>query len=106
MMSFGVGEGGVVLGLIEENRRGGRGRRGFEESLSCNLPFADAGGGIDTPGDLTRWDVFIAGDFGGDPFSVLKIDPNHLFEMAVVFSNPLSDQLGLEGGGGLHGGRK
>jgi hypothetical protein len=26
--------------------------------------------------------------------------------MAVVFSNPLSDELGLEGGGGLHGGRK
>jgi hypothetical protein len=26
--------------------------------------------------------------------------------VAVVFSNPLSDQLGLEGGGGLHGERK
>ena len=105
-MSFGVGEGGVVLGLIEENRRGGRGRRGFEESLSCNLAFADAGGGIDTPSDLARRDVFIAGYFCGDPFSVLKIYPNHLFEMAVVFSNPLSDQFGHEGGGGLHGGRK
>ena len=79
---------------------------GFEESLSCNLPFADAGGGVDTPSDLARRDVFIAGDFGGDPFSVLEIDPNHLFEVAVVFSNPLSDELGYEGGGGLHGGRK
>jgi hypothetical protein len=26
--------------------------------------------------------------------------------VAVVFSNPLSDELGDEGGGGLHGGRK
>ena len=79
---------------------------GFKESLSCNLPFADAGGGVDTPGDLPSRDVFIAGYLCGDPFSVLEIDPNHLFEMAVVFSNPLSDELGYEGGGGLHGGRK
>ena len=79
---------------------------GLEESVSCNLAFADAGGGIDTPGDLARRDVFIAGYLCGDPFSVLKIDPNHLFEVAVVFSNPLSGELGLEGGGGLHGGRK
>jgi hypothetical protein len=26
--------------------------------------------------------------------------------VAVVFSNPLSNELGYEGGGGLHGGRK
>ena len=83
-----------------------RDKGGFKESLTCDLPFADAGGGVDTPGDLTSRDVFIAGDFGGDPLSVLEIDPNHLFEMAVVFSNPLSDELGLEGGGGLHSGRK
>ena len=80
-----------------------RDKGGFEESLSCNLPFADAGGGVDTPGDLARWDVFIAGYLCGDPFSVLEIDPNHLFEVAVVFSNPLSDELGHEGG---RGGRK
>jgi len=73
---------------------------GFKESLSCNLPFANAGGGVGTPGDLARWDVFIAGYLCGDPFSVLKIDPNHLLEVAVVFSNPLSDELGYEGGGG------
>ena len=80
-----------------------RDKGGFKESLSCNLAFADAGGGIDTPSDLARRDVFIAGYFCGDPFSVLKIYPNHLFEVAVVFSNPLSDELGLEGG---RGGRK
>ena len=80
-----------------------RDKGGFKESLSCDLPFADAGGGVDTPSDLARRDVFIAGYFCGDPFSVLEIDPNHLFEVAVVFSNPLSDELGLEGG---RGGRK
>ena len=77
-----------------------RDKGGFEESVSCNLPFADAGGGVDTPGDFTRRDVFIAGYLCGDPFSVLEINPNHLFEVAVVFSNPLSDELGHEGGGG------
>ena len=80
-----------------------RDKGGFKESLPCDLPFADAGGGVDTPGDLTSRDVFIAGDFGGDPLSVLEIDPNHLFEMAVVFSNPLADELGMEG---ARGGRK
>ena len=80
-----------------------RDKGGFKESLSCDLPFADAGGGVDTPGDLARWDVFIAGYLCGDPLSVLEIDPNHLFEVAVVFSDPLSDELGLEGG---RGGRK
>ena len=83
-----------------------RDKGGFKESLSCNLPFADAGGGVNTPGELSRRDVFIAGYLCGDPFSFLEIDPNHLFEVAVVFSNPLSDELGYEGGGGLHGGRK
>ena len=77
-----------------------RDKGGFEESLSCNLPFADAGGRVGTPGDLSRRDVFIAGDLCGDPLSVLEIDPNHLFEVAVVFSNPLSDELGDEGGSG------
>ena len=80
-----------------------RDKGGSKESLSCNLSFADAGGGVDTPSDLSRWDVFIAGYLCGDPFSVLEIDPNHLFEMAVVFSNPLADELGMEGG---RGGRK
>ena len=83
-----------------------RDKGGFDESLSCDLPFADAGGGVDTPGDLSSRDVFIACYFCGDPFSFLEIDPNHLFEVAVVFSNPLSDDLGDEGGRGLHGGRK
>ena len=76
-----------------------RDKGGFEESLSCDLPFADAGGGVDPPGDLSSRDVFITGYLCGDPFSVLEIDLNHLFEVAVVFSDPLSDELGLEGGG-------
>ena len=71
-----------------------RDKGGLKESLSCNLPLADAGGGVDTPGDLARWDVFVTGYLCGDPFSVLDIDLNHLFEVAVVFSNPLSDELG------------
>jgi len=75
-----------------------RDKGGFKESLSCDLPFADAGGGVDTPGDLPSWDVFIAGYLCGDPLSVLEIDLDHLFEVAVVFSNPLADELGLEGG--------
>ena len=73
---------------------------GFKESLPCDLPFADPGGGVDTPSDLSSRDVFVTGYLCGDPFSSLEIDPNHLFEMAVVLSNPLSDELGLEGGGG------
>ena len=80
-----------------------RDKGGFKESLSCDLPFANAGGGVDTPGNLARWDVFIACNLCGDPFAVIEIDPNHLFEVAVVFSNPLSDELGLERG---RGGRK
>ena len=81
-----------------------RDKGGFEESLSCNLAFADTGGGVDTPSNLARRDVFIAGYLCGDPLSVLEIDPNHLFEVAVVFSDPLSDELGLEGGsGGMKG---
>jgi len=75
-----------------------RDKGGFKESLSCDLPFADAGGGVDTPGDLSSRDVFIAGYLCGDQLSVLEIDPDHLFEVAVVFSDPLSDELGLEGG--------
>ena len=75
-----------------------RDKGGFEKSLSCNLAFADAGGGVDTPGDLASRDVFIAGYLCGDPFSVLEIDLDHFFEVAVVFSNPLSDELGFEGG--------
>ena len=80
-----------------------RDKGGFKESLSCNLPFTDAGGGVDTPGNLAGRDVFIACNLCGDPFSFLEIDLNHLFEVAVVFSNPLSDELALEGG---RGGRK
>ena len=73
-----------------------RDKGGLKESLSCDLPFADAGGGVDTPGDLARRDVFVTGYLCGDPLSVLEVYPDHLFEVAVVFSNPLSDELGYE----------
>ena len=71
---------------------------GLKESLACNLSFADAGGGFNTPSDLAGGDVFIACDFGGDPFPVDEIDPDDLFEVTPVISNPLPNELGLGGG--------
>jgi hypothetical protein len=79
---------------------------GLKESLARNLSFADAGGGVDTPSDLPSGDIFIACDFGGNPLSVDEIDPDDLFKVTPVISNPLSDEFGYEGGSGLHGGRK
>ena len=79
---------------------------GLKESLACNLSFADAGGGVNTPSDLPGGDVFIACDFGGDPLSVDEIDSDDLLKVTVVIPNPLSDKLGLRGGIRFHGGRK
>ena len=70
----------------------------LKESWACNLSFADAGAGINTPSDLASGDVFIACDFGGDPLSIDEIDPDDLFEVTSVISNPLPNELGLEGG--------
>ena len=71
---------------------------GLKESWACNLSFADAGGGVNTPSDLAGGDVFIACDFGGDPLSVDEIDPDHFFKVTPVIPNPLSGELGLWGG--------
>jgi len=43
---------------------------GLKESFACNLSLADAGGGVNTPSNLASGDVFIACDFGSDPFPV------------------------------------
>jgi len=75
-----------------------RDKGGLKESWACNLSFADAGSGVNTPSDLASGDVFIACDFGGDPFSVGEIDPDDLFEVTPVIPDPLSDELGLGGG--------
>jgi len=75
-----------------------RNEPGLKESLACNLSFANAGGGVNTPSDLASGDVFIACDFGGDPLPVVKIDPDDLFEVTPVIPNPLSGELGLGGG--------
>ena len=72
-----------------------RNEPGLKESWACNLSFADAGAGINTPSDLASGDVFIACDFSGDPLPVDKIDPDDLFEVAPVIPNPLSGELGL-----------
>ena len=71
---------------------------GLKESFACNLSLADAGGGVNTPSNFAGGDVFIACDFGGDPLSVDEIDPDDLFEVTPVISNPLSNDLGLGGG--------
>jgi hypothetical protein len=81
-------------------------KAGLKESWACNLSFADAGGGVNTPSDLPSGDVFIACDFGGDPLPVDEIDPDHFFKVTPVIPNPLSDKLGLGGGIRFHGGRK
>jgi hypothetical protein len=72
-----------------------RNETGLKESFACNLSLADAGGGVNTPSDLAGGDVFIACDFSGDPLPVDKIDPDHLFEVTPVISNPLPGELGL-----------
>lgn len=79
---------------------------GLKESWACNLAFADAGGGVNTPSDFPSGDVFIACNFGGDPLPLGEIDPDDLFEVTPVIPNPLSDKLGLWGGIRFHGGRK
>ena len=71
---------------------------GLKESFACNLSLTDAGAGVNTPSDLAGGDVFIACDFGGDPLPVDEIDPDDLFEVTPVISNPLSNDLGLGGG--------
>jgi hypothetical protein len=71
---------------------------GLKESFACNLSLTDAGAGVNTPSNLAGGDVFIACDFGGDPFPVDEIDPDDLFEVTPVISNPLSNDLGLGGG--------
>ena len=71
---------------------------GLKESFACNLSLADAGGGVNTPSDLASGDVFIACDFSGDPLPVDEIDPDDLFEVTPVISNPLPNELRLEGG--------
>ena len=68
---------------------------GLKESFACNLSLTDAGAGVNTPSDLAGGDVFIACDFGGDPLSVDEIDPDDLFEVTPVISNPLPNKLGL-----------
>ena len=83
-----------------------RDKGGFKESLASNLSFAFAGAGVDTPSDFARVDVFIASDFGGGPHTVDQINANDLLEVAVVFSDPLSSELRLEGRSGFHDGRK
>ena len=70
---------------------------GLKESFACNLSLTDAGAGVNTPSNLAGGDVFIACDFGGDPLSVDEIDPDDLFEVTPVISNPLSDELRLWG---------
>ena len=75
-----------------------RNEPGLKESWACNLSFANAGGGVNTPSDLASGDVFIACDFSGDPFSIDEIDPDDLFEVSPVIPDPLSDELGLRGG--------
>jgi hypothetical protein len=72
-----------------------RNETGLKESFACNLSLADAGGGVNTPSDLAGGDVFIACDFGGDPLPVDEIDPDDLFEVTPVISNPLPNELGL-----------
>jgi hypothetical protein len=71
---------------------------GLKESFACNLSLTDAGAGVNTPSDLAGGDVFITCDFGGDPLPVDEIDPDDLFEVTSVISNPLPNELGLEGG--------
>ena len=68
---------------------------GLKESFACNLSLTDAGAGVNTPSDLAGGDVFIACDFGGDPLPVDEIDPDYLFEVTPVISNPLPNELGL-----------
>jgi len=75
---------------------------GLKESLAGNLSFAEAGVGVNTPGDFACGDVFVSGDFGGHALSVDEIDPDDLFEVAVVVADPLSGEVG--GAGGVWGG--
>jgi hypothetical protein len=68
---------------------------GLKEPFARNLSLAEAGAGVNTPSDLASGDVFIACDFGSDPFPVDEIDTDDLFKVAPVIPNPLSGELGL-----------
>jgi hypothetical protein len=64
-------------------------KAGLGEAFSRDLAFTPAGGGIRPPGDFAGRDIFIAGDFGGDPAALDGVDPDDLLKVAVVVADPL-----------------
>ena len=45
-------------------------KKGLGIAFSSDLAFAEAGVGVNAPSDFAGGDVFITGDFGGNPLFV------------------------------------
>ena len=73
-----------------------RDKKGLGIAFSRDLAFAEAGVGVDAPSDFARGDVFITGNFGGNPFALDGFDADDLFKVAAIVTDPLA----REGDGG------
>lgn len=85
---------------VENNAVGGENfemagnKTGLGKSFAGDLAFAFAGGGVGPPGHFARGNVFIAGDFGGDPAALHGIDPDDLLKMTAVVADPFALEMG------------
>lgn len=85
---------------VENNAVGGENfemagnKAGLGKSFAGDLAFAFAGGGVGPPGHFARGNVFIAGDFGGDPAALHGIDPDDLLKMTAVVADPFALEMG------------
>ena len=71
-------------------------KKGLGIAFSSDLAFAEAGVGVNAPSDFAGGDVFITGDFGGNPFALDGFDADDLFKVAAIVADPLTG----EGDGG------
>ena len=75
-------------------------KKGLGIAFSRDLAFAEAGVGVDAPSDFARGDVFITGNFGGNPFALDGFDADDLFKVAAIVADPLTGEG--DGGEGIY----
>ena len=74
---------------------------GFRESFAGDLSLPAAGGNVSPPSYFTGRHVFVAGDLGGNPLSLIEINLDDLLKVAVVIADPLAFETdGWRGKGG------
>ena len=75
-------------------------KKGLGIAFSSDLAFAEAGVGVNAPSDFAGGDVFITGDFGGNPFALDGFDADDLFKVAAIVADPLTGEG--DGGEGIY----